>query len=100
MLASRAIAQFRLGEFEEAATWAVKAAARPNAHNHALAVAAQCLGMAGRVGEAQAFLTTIAPLPRITASTISSPRSVSRPTRPPASRRAQNKSAFTEAGVT
>ena len=59
MLASRAIAHFRLGEFEEAATWAVKAAARPNAHNHALAVAAQCLGMAGRIGEAQAFLTTI-----------------------------------------
>jgi tetratricopeptide (TPR) repeat protein len=59
MLASRAIAHFRLGEFEEAAAWAVKAAARPNAHNHALAVAAQCLGMAGRIGEAQAFLTTI-----------------------------------------
>lgn len=59
MLASRAIAHFRLGEFEDAASWAVKAAARPNAHNHALAVAAQCLGMAGRVGEAQAFLNTI-----------------------------------------
>lgn len=59
MLASRAIAHFRLGEYEEAASWAVKAAARPNAHNHAFAVAAQCLAMAGRVGEARSFISSI-----------------------------------------
>ena len=40
MLASRALAHVRLGELEEAADWAVKATARPNAHAHILAIAA------------------------------------------------------------
>ena len=40
MLGARAMALVRLGRFEEAADWAVKAAARPNAHAHILAIAA------------------------------------------------------------
>ena len=34
MLGARALAHVRLGQFEEAAEWALKAAARPNAHAH------------------------------------------------------------------
>jgi DNA-binding SARP family transcriptional activator len=52
MLAVRAMALVRLGRFDEAADWAVKAAARPNAHVHILAIAANCLALAGRVDEA------------------------------------------------
>ena len=59
MLGSRAMALVRLGRFEEAADWAVKAAARPNAHAHILAIAAECLALAGRPGEARAFVATI-----------------------------------------
>ena len=40
MLATRAMALVRLGQFEEAAGWAVKAAARPNALPHIHAIAA------------------------------------------------------------
>ncbi|MEO7644143.1 MAG: winged helix-turn-helix domain-containing protein [Burkholderiaceae bacterium] len=47
MLGARAIALVRLGHFDEAADWAVKAAARPNAHIHILAVAAFSLALAG-----------------------------------------------------
>ncbi|HKH28991.1 MAG TPA: tetratricopeptide repeat protein, partial [Sphingomicrobium sp.] len=39
MLATRAMALVRLGRFEEAADWSVKAAARPNAQAHILAIA-------------------------------------------------------------
>lgn len=53
MLASRAIALIRLGKFDDAAEWAVKAAARPNAHSHILAIAACGLAMAGRFEEAR-----------------------------------------------
>jgi len=56
MLATRALALVRLGQYEEAADWAVKAAARPNAHVHILAIAASCLAAAGRFGEARAFV--------------------------------------------
>jgi TolB-like protein/DNA-binding winged helix-turn-helix (wHTH) protein/Flp pilus assembly protein TadD len=59
MLASRAMALVRLGRFEEAADWAVKAAARPNAHAHILAIAALCLALAGRPDEARVHLTAI-----------------------------------------
>jgi len=48
MLASRAAAHVRLGELQEAAEWASKAASRPNAHEHVLAIAAACLVLAGR----------------------------------------------------
>jgi len=44
-----ALALVRLGRFDEAADWAAKAAARPNAHVHVLAIGAHCLALAGRV---------------------------------------------------
>ena len=53
MLGARAIALVRLGQFHEAATWAVKAAARPNAHPHILGLAAFSLALAGSMDEAQ-----------------------------------------------
>ena len=49
----------RLGRFDEAAEWAVKAAARPNAHAHILAIAAYCLALAGRRDEARTLLASI-----------------------------------------
>ena len=55
MLGARAMALVRLGQFDEAADWAVKAAARPNAHAHILAIAAYCLALAGRLDEARAY---------------------------------------------
>jgi DNA-binding SARP family transcriptional activator len=54
MLASRAMALVRLGQFGEAAHWGVKAAARPNAHQHILALAALSLALAGSFDEARA----------------------------------------------
>jgi DNA-binding SARP family transcriptional activator/TolB-like protein len=48
MLTARAIALVRLGRFDEAADWAVKGANRPNTFAHLRAVAAACLGLAGR----------------------------------------------------
>jgi tetratricopeptide (TPR) repeat protein len=59
MLATRALGHLRLGEFEEAADWGKRAAARPNAHAHVLAIAAQCLVAAGRVDEARAAVADI-----------------------------------------
>lgn len=55
MLAIRAIALVRLGRPEEAAEWALKAAARPNAHAHIQMIAAHCLALAGRLDEARAM---------------------------------------------
>ena len=59
MLGARAMAMVRLGQFEEAADWAVKAAARPNAHAHILGIAAYSLALAGRLDEARAHLAAI-----------------------------------------
>ena len=59
MLGARAMGLVRLDQFEEAAEWAVKAAARPNAHPHILAIAAYCLALAGRLDEARALLAAI-----------------------------------------
>jgi DNA-binding SARP family transcriptional activator/TolB-like protein len=56
MLATRAIALLRLGEYEDAAEWAIKAAARPNAHIHILGIAVNCLAAAGRFDEAGQFV--------------------------------------------
>lgn len=56
MLGARAMAHVRLGAFDEAAEWALKAAARPNAHSIILAIAAHCLALAGRLDEAQSFV--------------------------------------------
>lgn len=54
MLGARAMALVRLGQFKEAADWAVKAAARPNAHAHILGIAAYSLALAGSLDEARA----------------------------------------------
>lgn len=59
MLAVRAIALVRLGRFDEAADWSLMAAARPNAHVHIRAIAAQCLALAGRVDEARSMVDTL-----------------------------------------
>jgi DNA-binding SARP family transcriptional activator len=59
MLATRAMALIRLGQFEEAAAWAIKAASRPNAHAHILAIAAFSLALDGRPDEARAYVASI-----------------------------------------
>ena len=59
MLGARAMALVRLGRFEEAAGWAVKAAARPNAHVHIRAIAAYSLALAGSREEARACAAAI-----------------------------------------
>lgn len=52
MLATRALALLRLGQADEAANWAVRATARPNAHLLIRGIAAHCLELAGRHDEA------------------------------------------------
>jgi TolB-like protein/Flp pilus assembly protein TadD len=59
MFGARAMALVRMGSFDEAAEWAIKASARPNAHEHILAIAALCLSLAGRIPEAVTYLSTI-----------------------------------------
>jgi DNA-binding SARP family transcriptional activator len=59
MLGARAMALVRLGRFEEAAGWAVKAASRPNAHPHILAIAAYSLALAGSLDQARAWAATL-----------------------------------------
>jgi tetratricopeptide (TPR) repeat protein len=59
MLGTRAISLARLGDYNEAAEWAIKAAARPNAHQHIMAIAALTLGLAGRLDEAAAYKAKI-----------------------------------------
>jgi DNA-binding SARP family transcriptional activator/TolB-like protein len=59
MLGARAMALARLGQFGEAADWGVKAAARPNAHVHILAIAAYCLALDGRLDDAGTYLVAI-----------------------------------------
>jgi tetratricopeptide (TPR) repeat protein len=59
MLGARAISLARLGQYDEAADWAVKAAARPNAHQHIMAIAACTMGLAGRIEEGNAFKARI-----------------------------------------
>ena len=59
MLGVRAMALVRLGRFEEAAAWGVKASARPNAHAHILAITAFALALAGRLDEARTYLASV-----------------------------------------
>ncbi len=64
MLGSRAMAHVRLGEYEQAGEWGAKAAARPNAHPHIVAIAAFSLALAGDLERARAHadrLRTAAP---------------------------------------
>ena len=67
MLGARAMALVRLGQFDEAADWGVKAAARPNAHPHILAIAAYSLALAGSPPRRACACRCVArPLPRYT----------------------------------
>ena len=59
MLATRALALMRLGRFAEAADFGVKAASRPNAHAHILAVTAFSLALDGRLDEGRAYVASI-----------------------------------------
>jgi hypothetical protein len=59
MMASRALAHLRRAELSQAAEWAVKAAGRPNAHAHILAIAATCLALSDRRDEARRFVERI-----------------------------------------
>jgi TolB-like protein len=59
MLATRAMALVRLERFEEAAEWAVKAVARPNAHALIRTMAACCLALADRCDEARVIVASI-----------------------------------------
>jgi tetratricopeptide (TPR) repeat protein len=59
MLGARAMALVRLRQFDEAADWGVKAAARPNAHVHILAIAAYSLALAGRLDQARLHMAEI-----------------------------------------
>jgi TolB-like protein/Tfp pilus assembly protein PilF len=59
MLGARAMALVRLGRFDEAAQWGVKAAARPNSFAHISAIAACSLALAGRLDEARTQLAII-----------------------------------------
>lgn len=54
--AARALSHLRLHQYAEAAEWASRAAARPNAHIHIVAIAAYCLQAGGQVREAQAHV--------------------------------------------
>lgn len=59
MHGSRAIALARLGQFDEAAAWGVKGAARPNAHPHIFDIAAYTLALAGSLDEARAHAAIV-----------------------------------------
>jgi DNA-binding SARP family transcriptional activator/TolB-like protein len=59
MLATRALALARLGQVDEAASWALSAAGRPNAHVHIRAIAAHCLAAANRLDEARALMALV-----------------------------------------
>ena len=59
MFTVRAMALIRLGRFEEAAGYGVKAAARPNAYPHIRAVAALALALADRTEEARRYVASI-----------------------------------------
>ena len=59
MLATRALALTRLGRHDEAAEWAMRAIARPNAHVHVLAIAAHCLALAERLDDARKVTASI-----------------------------------------
>jgi tetratricopeptide (TPR) repeat protein len=59
MLGARAMALARMGQYDEAADWAVKAAARPNAHAQIHAIAACTLALAGRLDEGRGQLAAI-----------------------------------------
>jgi DNA-binding SARP family transcriptional activator len=68
MFGARAMALVRMGRFDEAADWGIKAASRPNAFAHIRAIAAYSLALAGRIEEGRIYLAAIhKELPRYSA---------------------------------
>ncbi|MGE0697941.1 MAG: winged helix-turn-helix domain-containing tetratricopeptide repeat protein [Hyphomicrobiaceae bacterium] len=59
ILGARAMALVRLGRYDEAADWAIKAAARPNSFPHIRGIAAFSLALADRMDEARAHLAAL-----------------------------------------
>ena len=59
MLSCRATALMRLGRHDEAADWALRAVAQPNAHAHIFSLTAYCLALAGRHDEALAAVAAL-----------------------------------------
>jgi tetratricopeptide (TPR) repeat protein len=59
MFGARAMALVRMGRFDEAADWGIKAASRPNAFAHIKAIAAYSLALAGRIEEGRTYLAAI-----------------------------------------
>jgi TolB-like protein len=59
MLGARAMALVRLNRFDEGAGWAVKAAARPNAHPHIRAIASYSLALAGSMEEGRRYAAAV-----------------------------------------
>jgi len=55
ILASQALCHIRLGQFDDAATYAVRGAGKPHAHAHAYATASVACTLAGREDDARAF---------------------------------------------
>lgn len=56
MFSARALGHFRLGEYQDAANWAIKGAAHRNAHVHIKVIAVSCLSAAGRIDEARELI--------------------------------------------
>ena len=59
MFGARAMALVRLEQFDEAASWGVKAAGRPNAFPHIQAIAAYSLALAGSLDDARTYAAAI-----------------------------------------
>lgn len=59
MMGTRALALVKLGSIEEGVEWALRAASRPNAHVHILALTAHCLALAGRIEESREYAARI-----------------------------------------
>jgi DNA-binding SARP family transcriptional activator/TolB-like protein len=59
MMGTRALSLARLGRYDEAAEWGVKAATRPNARAIIYAIAVVTLALAGRLDEARKYLAAV-----------------------------------------
>ena len=57
MLGTRALSLLRLGEREQAVSWALKAISRPNAHVHILAIAASALSLSNRLEQGRELVS-------------------------------------------
>jgi len=59
MMGTRALSLARLGRYDEAAEWGIKAATRPNARAIIYAIAVVTLALAGRLDEARRYLAAV-----------------------------------------